>query len=58
MYMQSLASYGAETETMTKEDIKILGTFEMLVCRIMERVTLMEFKTNEDMLQMVTESYH
>ena len=51
----SVVTYGAETWTMRKEDIKRLEAFEMWVWRKMEKVSWTEHKTNEEVLQMADE---
>src|SRR5688572_26861967 len=49
----SVVLYRWETWTMRKEDIKRLEAFEMWLWRRMERVSSMEWRTNEEILQMV-----
>lgn len=44
-----------KTWTLRKEDIKRLKAFEMWIWWRMERVNWMEFRTNEEMLQMIFE---
>src|SRR5688572_6975549 len=51
----SVMPYGSETWTLRKEDIRRLEAFEMWIWRRMERVSWMERRTNEDILQMVDE---
>ena len=47
--------YCCETWTLRKEDIRRLEAFEMWIWRRMERVSWMERRTNEEILQMVDE---
>ena len=49
----SVVLYGSETWTLRKEDIRRLEAFEMWIWRRMERVSWMECRTNEEILQMV-----
>ena len=51
----SVVLYGSETWTLRKEDIRRLEAFEMWIWRRMERVSWMDRRTNEDILQMVDE---
>jgi len=51
----SMVSYGLETWTTREENIKILEAFEKWIWQRMERVTWMELRTNEEILQMVEE---
>lgn len=44
-----------KTWTLRKEDIKRLKAFEMWIWWRMERVNWMEFRTNEEMLQIIFE---
>ena len=45
--------YGSETWTMSKGDIKRLEAFEMWIWRRMERISRVEHRTNEGLLQIV-----
>ena len=47
----SVALYGSETWSMRKEDIKRIEAFEMWIWRRMERISWMEHRTNEEILQ-------
>ena len=49
----SMVLYGSETWTLRKEDIRRLEAFEMWIWRRMEKISWMERRTNEDILQMV-----
>ena len=51
----SVMLYGSETWTMRKEDIRRLEAFEMWIWRRMERISWMEHRTIEEILQMVDE---
>ena len=55
MCKHSVVLYGSETWTMRKDDIRRLEAFEMWIWRRMKRVSWMEHKTNEEILQMVGE---
>jgi len=48
--------YGSETWTLRKEDIKNLEAFEMRMWSSMERISWMEHRTNEEILQIVDEN--
>ena len=52
----SVVPYGSETWTMRKQDIRRLETFEIWVWKRMERVSWMEHRTNEEILQMMDEN--
>ena len=49
----SVVLYGSETWTMRQEDIKRLEAFEMWIWRRMERISWVERRTNEEILQLV-----
>src|SRR6218665_1271173 len=51
----SVALYGSETWSMRKEDIKRIEAFEMWIWHRMERISWMEHRTNEEILQMMDE---
>ena len=51
----SVLLYGCETWTLRKEDIKRLEAFEMWVWRRMEKVSWVDRKTNQEVLDMVGE---
>ena len=48
-----VASYGAETWTLMKEDVRRLEAFEMWIWRRMEKVSWKDKKTNEEVLTTV-----
>ena len=54
----SVVLHGSETWTLRKENIKRLEAFEMWIEYRMERVSWMELKANEEILQMVKEKDH
>jgi len=54
----SVVLYGSETWTLRKEHIKRLEAFEMWIWRRMERISWMEHRTKEDILQMMDEKVH
>src|SRR5688572_33130650 len=51
----SVVLYGSETWTMRQEDIKRLEAFEMWIWRRMEKISWVERRTNEEILQLVEE---
>src|SRR6218665_3470149 len=54
----SVVLYGSETWTLRKEDIKRSEAFEMWIWHRMERISWMEHRSNEEILQMVDEKNH
>ena len=48
--------YKAETWTMRKEDAKRIEAFEMWIWKRMERISLAEHRTNEEVLKKVEEN--
>ena len=51
----SVALYGAETWTMGKAEVERLEAFEMWLWRRMAKISWEDYKTNEEVLQMVQE---
>ena len=51
----SVMLYGAETWTLRKEDMKRLSAVEMWLWRRMERISWMEKRTDEEVLNVVAE---
>ena len=52
----SVATYAAETWTITKQDEKVIQAFEMWCWRRFQRISYLEHKTNEAVLHLVNES--
>ena len=50
--------YGSEKWTMRKEEIKILEAFKMWIWGRIERISRMQHRTKEEILQKVDEKYH
>jgi len=53
VFVWNVVLYGSETWTLRKEDIRRLEAFEMWIWRRMMKVSWIEHKTNEEVLQMV-----
>jgi len=54
----SVALYAAETWTLTQTDRRRLEAFEMYIWRRMEKISLLEKVTNEEVLRRVNEDRH
>lgn len=54
-YAWSIALYNCETWTINKIERKALESFEMWSCRPMQKVSWMERKSNQDVMEIVGE---
>jgi predicted esterase YcpF (UPF0227 family) len=51
MMIRSVVLYGSKTWTLRKEDIKRLEAFEKWILQRKERISWMEHRTNDEILQ-------